>query len=337
MIGGAGLSAAAAAIARGCAAARANAATLAIAALAYAPAALADDAVAWLARAAAAAQQLNYVGTIVYQHGGHVETSRLVHWNDAGSEYEKLVNLEGPPREVIRSHGEVRCYYPDAKVVRIEPRTFRNAFPSLSPLQQKALAEFYELRKAEPDRVAGLDAQAWVFEPKDGLRYGHKFWVDAATGLLLKARILDERNEPVEQFAFTDLAIGAKVDRDMVKPSWSAVPPEWEVREVGPGEVVFRETGWLVNRLPPGFSKIVEGYRTLRGKRAPVAHLVYSDGLVAVSVFVEPLRGSAHATGLMQQGGINVYVRQFDDYLVTVLGEVPGVTIRQMAYSVARR
>ncbi len=49
-----------------------------------------------------------------------------------GSEFEKLVNLEGPAREVIRRNGEVRCYYPDAKVIRIEPRTFRNAFPSLS-------------------------------------------------------------------------------------------------------------------------------------------------------------------------------------------------------------
>jgi len=337
MIGVADPSAGAAATPRLLAAARVQVAALALASLAFAPVALAEDAAAWLARAAAAAKQLNYVGTIVYQHGGRIETSRLVHWNDAGSEYEKLVNLEGPPREVIRSQGEVRCYYPEAKVVRVEPRTFRNAFPSLSPQQQKSLANFYEMRKAEPDRVAGLDAQAWVFEPKDGLRYGHKFWVDTATGLLLKARILDERNEPVEQFAFIDLALGAKIDRDMVKPSWTAAPPEWQVREVGVGDVEPKETGWLVNRVPAGFAKIVEGYRSLRGKRAPVAHLVYSDGLVAVSVFVEPVGAAAHPTGLMQQGGINIYVRQFDDMLVTVLGEAPGVTVRQIAYSVARR
>jgi len=91
-------------------------------------------------------------------------------------------DLEGPAREVIRSKGEVRCYYPDAKVVRIEPRTFRNAFPSLSAQQQKALTEYYELRKAEADRVAGLDVQAWIFEPKDGLRYGQKLWFERATG-----------------------------------------------------------------------------------------------------------------------------------------------------------
>jgi sigma-E factor negative regulatory protein RseB len=314
----------------------ARAVLLGMATLAAAPAAVADDAMPWLARAAAAARQLNYVGTIVYQHGGFVETSRLVHLNDLGEEFEKLVNLDGPAREVIRSDGEVRCYYPDAKIVRIEPRTFRNAFPSLSPQQQKALAEFYDFRKAETGRVAGLETQAWIFEPRDGLRYGHKFWADAATGLLVKARIVDDRNEVVEQFTFTDITIGAKIDREMVKPTWAAAPPGWHVRQPGPGEVEMRETGWAVTRIPPGFSKVVEGFRRLHGTRR-VAHLVFSDGLVAVSVFVEPIGGAPHPIGLSSQGGINVYIRQLDENLVTVLGEAPAVTVRQIANSVARR
>jgi sigma-E factor negative regulatory protein RseB len=297
----------------------------------------ADDAAAWLQRAAQAARQMNYVGTIVYQHGGRVETSRLVHLNDNGMEFEKLVNLDGPAREVIRAQGEVRCYYPDAKVVRIEPRTFRNAFPSLSPQQQKALTDYYTFRKAEPGRVAGVDAQAWVFEPKDGLRFGHKFWSDVATGLLLKARIIDENGEVVEQFAFTDLSIGARVDREMVRPSWPPAPPDWVVRAAGPGDVELRDTGWSVAKLPPGFTKIVEGYRALRGRKHPVAHLVYSDGLVAVSVFVENVGSAPHPTGLAQRGGTNIFVRQADDYLITVLGEAPPAAMRQIAASVVRR
>jgi sigma-E factor negative regulatory protein RseB len=313
----------------------ARAVVLASTLLAVAPAAFADDAIAWLTRAAAAARQLNYVGTIIYQHGGYVETSRLTHLNDLGEEFEKLVNLEGPAREVIRSHGEVRCYYPDTRTVRIEPRTFRNAFPSLSPQQQKSLAEFYDFRKAETARVAGLDTQAWVFEPKDGMRYGHKFWADPATGLLVKARLVDDRNEVIEQFAFTELTIGAKITRDMVKPTWAATPPDWHVRQPGQGEVDMKDTGWTVGRVPPGFFKIVEGVRRLRGTRE-VVHLVYSDGLVAVSVFVEPV-GTQHPIGPSSQGGINVYIRQLDENLVTVLGEAPAVTVRQIANSVTRR
>ena len=319
-----------------CRAPRAWMAALVLAGCAFAPLGAAQDATALLSRAATAARLLNYTGTLVYQHAGRVETTRLVHLNEGGKEFEKLVNLEGPPREVIRSNGEVRCYYPDAKVVRIEPRTFRNAFPSLSAQQQKALTEYYELRKAEADRVAGLDVQAWVFEPKDGLRYGQKLWFERVTGLLLKARIMNERNEPVEVFTFTDMSIGGKIDHEMVKASWPPAPPAWQVHDAGPAEADAADTGWVIRGAPPGFSRVAEGYRTLRGKRSPVAHIVYSDGLVAVSVFVEPAAG-VHPVGLLQQGGVNVFVRDADGYVVTALGEAPATTIRQIANSVSHR
>ena len=128
-----------------------------------------------------------------------------------------------------------------------------------------------------------------MFEPKDGMRYGHKLWADTNSGLLLKAQLLNEHNVPIEQFVFTDIEIGVKIERDTMRPTYRPPPPDWETRLSLPGDVVQQDTGWMVKDLPPGFSKIVEGYRTLRGKVGPVAHLVYSDGLVAVSVFVEPM------------------------------------------------
>jgi len=299
--------------------------------------ALAQEPISWLARAADAARTLNYVGTIVYQHGGRVETSRLVHRSEGGAESEKLVNLDGPAREVIRSETEVRCYYPDNKILRIEPRTFRNAFPALSAQQQKALTDHYFVRKGDSERVAGFDAQAWVFEPKDRYRYLQRFWVDANTGLLLKVRIQNERNETVEQFAFTDLTIGGPIDREMVRPTWTGTPKDWQVQQLAPGAIESKDTGWEVTRLPPGFAKTGEGFRALHGKRDPVAHLVYSDGLVTVSVFIEPASSAPRASGHAQVGGVSVFVRQVDDSVVTVLGEAPGATIRNIANAVIRR
>ena len=314
---------------------RAGAGSLFVAALIASPLSFAQDAAQWLARVSKAARTLNYTGTIVYQFGGRSETSRIVHLNEGGQEWEKLVSLDGPAREVIRSAGEVRCYYPDAKMVRIEPRTFRNVFPSLSAEQMRNLAQYYNFRVVDGERIAGHTADIVVFEPKDGLRYGHRFWADAATGLLLKARMINERGDVIEQFAFTDVAVNAKIDRDMVKPSWPAAPVDWEVKQ-GSGADTPHETGWLVGKVPPGFAKIMEGFRTLRGKQ-PVAHIVYSDGLVAVSVFVEPTSLTQTQIGFSQQGGINVFSVKNDAYLVTVLGEAPPATIRQIAQSVARR
>ena len=309
---------------------------VALAALLFAGNVLAEDAAQVLSRAAAAARQQNYTGTILYQHGSRNQISHLVHLFD-GAEQSKLVNLEGPRREVIRTANEVRCYYSDAKVVRIEAPEFRNAFPTLSSQQQKTLVDYYDMRKAEADRIAGRDAQAWLFVPKDGDRFPHKLWTDAATGILLKAALFNDRNDVLEQFAFLDIVLGARLGRDQVASTAGAAPADWQIQNVAAADPDARDTGWVATRVPPGFARIAEGFRPLHGKRQPVAHIVYSDGLVAISVFVEPLNAPPRNSGAVQQGVINAYSRQVDDYLVTVLGEAPGATLRDVAFSVVRR
>ncbi|MFO1414404.1 MAG: MucB/RseB C-terminal domain-containing protein [Burkholderiales bacterium] len=301
-----------------------------------ASAARAEDAAQWLARVTHAARTLNYSGTVVLQSPTRTDTFRLSHLNENGQEWEKLLSLDGPAREIVRTGTEVRYYFPDAKVVLFEPRTFRNVFPSLSTETIRNLTQYYDFKTIGGDRVAGINADVVVFEPRDGLRYGHKFWSDAATGLLLKARLINERGDVVEQFSFTDVTVNAKVDKDMVKPSWATVPADWRVRQSGPGEVELKDTGWLVGKVPPGFAKISEGFRKLPGKPNPVAHIVYSDGLVAISIFVEPFTVTQTQVGLTQTGGLAQYTTRSDAALVTVMGEAPPATVRQIAQSVAR-
>jgi sigma-E factor negative regulatory protein RseB len=293
----------------------------------------------WLQRAATAARTLDYVGTVTnltYQHGMRVENSRLVHFNDNGIEFEKITSLDGPAREVIRVNDQVRCYYYDAKLMRAEPRALHSVFPSLLPRQIKTLLQQYTMRKAETARVAGFETQAWVFEPKDGLRYGHKFWIEPNSGLLLKVVMLNESNEQVEQFAFTDIQIGGRLDRSAFKTQFPAPPADWQVVEKPVADVALQDTGWVVNDVPAGFTKVMEGWRTFHG-RDKVAWLVFSDGLVSISVFVEPATPAPQAIGPSQQGSVNTYKRPLSENLVTVLGEAPAPTVRQVASSVSRR
>ena len=317
---------------------RVGSCVVAAAALLLARSAFAQEAAEWLQRAAQAARSLNYSGTLVYRHGnGREETTRVLHLVDSSGEHEKLINLDGEAREVVRNNDQIRCYYPDAKVIRLESRASRNAFPALLPQQRSTLAQYYNFNKAETERIAGLETQAYIFQPKDGLRYAHKLWADVATGLLVKAQLLNERGFPLEQFQFSDIQIGAKIEREMVRPTYTPPPPDWQMREAMPGDVTPQDTGWQVKDLPPGFTKLVEGYRTLPGKQKRVAHLVFSDGLVAVSVFVEDMPEAPQPIGLSQQKGVNVYSCQLSDHLVTVLGETPSATVRQIADSVAER
>lgn len=297
-----------------------------------------DQALAMLQRIADAARQLNYLGTFVYQHGDQVETSRIVHVLDDSGEYEKLETLDGPRREIIRNNNEVLCYYPEAKIVRSEKRVSRRTFPALLPEQISSITEHYQIRKGEPERIAGHDSEALVLEPRDGLRYGHKFWAETSSGLLLKARMVDERHNVVEQFSFTQLTIGGSVSRDMVKPSFDVRFPEWRLDRFSNDMVSKVDSGWSVKSFPAGFRKIMEMRRSKQGNSVPVTHLVYSDGLAAVSVFIEPSASRSRINeGLTRQGAINIYTRTIKDQVITVLGEAPASTVMQIGDSISFR
>jgi sigma-E factor negative regulatory protein RseB len=292
----------------------------------------------WLRKIANAARQLNYAGTFVYQHGDHFETCRITHFVDRTGEYEKLETLDGPKREIIRNNDEILTFDAEHRVVKRERRTPRNSFPALLPDQLAHLTEHYQLRKGDQARIAGYYAQALVLEPRDAFRYGHKLWADVATGLLLKARMLDEKGQVVEQSVFTQLIIGNSVTRDSVRPTFDSQNPEWRRESQGPDSAAPADTGWTVGNQPAGFRKVIEMKRFKAGTQAPVAHLVYSDGLAAVSIFIEPLpAGRDYKEGLTRQGAVNIYTRPLPGQLVTVLGEAPAVTVMQMANSVALR
>ncbi len=292
-----------------------------------------DEALSWLQRIANAARELNYTGTFVYQHGDLAESSRITHFTDPTGEYEKLETLDGPKREIIRNNDEVLTFFFDTQVLRREKRTPRKTFPALLPDQLTALTEHYQLRKGGRERVAGYDSQALILEPRDEFRYGHKLWAELKTGLLLKARMLSESRKVIEQFHFTQVQINAPLTRASVQPSFP-VPPPGSPAGVLPSPAAA-DTGWTVGSQPAGFKKIMEMRRTKQGGTVQVTHLVYSDGLAAVSVFIEPLPPGRPADGVSHQGAVTIYTKSLPDQLVTVLGETPAATVRQIGDSVA--
>jgi sigma-E factor negative regulatory protein RseB len=92
---------------------------------------------------------------------------------------------------------------------------------------------------------------------------------------------------------------------------------------------------WKVVAVPTGFKKIMEMRRPLHGNKTAVIHFVFSDGLAGISVFIETLGNNFDKKiGLSSRGAIHVYRKIKDDYLVTVVGEVPPRTVMQIADSV---
>jgi len=312
-----------------------------------------NDALSLLQKSVAAARHLNYVGTIVHQTDGHVETSRIVHKVDPSGEHERLEVLDGTPREVIRNNDEVTCYLSGGKTVNTGKRQNKKSFPALLPESLSNLADSYVIELGGRERVAGYECQVIVLKPKDDMRYGHKLWVDGNSGLLLKAMVT-EGGKTVEQFLFTQITIGGNIDKAMLKPKYSGKnaaqtvggnAPAKPEEASPPGASALNspvQLGWQAKNLPPGFKKIMEMKRNLPGKPSPVGHLVYSDGLAAVSVFIEPtaqMYPAAPSVPPLQglspgRGAINVFTRTVGDSLVTVVGETPQATVMQIGNSV---
>ena len=300
--------------------------------------AVSQDGLALLKQMASASRRLNYSGTFVYQHAGQNETSRIVHFvNPAGGEFEKLETLDGPAREVIRTNDQVTCYLPDSKTVIIEKRSTRR-FPALLPEQLSGVADNYVVSVTGMDRVAGYDCRVVMLEPKDKMRYGHQFCAEAGSGLPLRARTLSEKNQLLEAFAFTDLRIGGSFSREQVRSRYAAKSKEWKVDHSALAiSDVPADTGWSLTRQPTGFKKLTELKRSIAGRAAMVSHIVYSDGLAAISVFIEPLPKARPARSLSHQGAVNIYIRPVADHMVTVLGEAPAATVMQIANSLEFR
>lgn len=298
-----------------------------------------ENGLSWLRKMASASRQLNYTGTFIYRHGNDIEASRIVHYvNAAGGEFERLETLDGPPREVIRTNNQVTCYLPNTKTVLIEKRS-RRRFPALLPAQLTGgLAQHYTVRQSGMGRAAGYDCRVVVLIPKDRLRYGHKFCAEASSGLPLRAKTVDEKGTLLESFAFTEVKLGGKFDRDKVQSRYAAESKNWKTaRAASPSADRPGRTGWVLARELPGFRKVTESKRSIAGHGATVFHLVYSDGLAAVSVFIEPLPKSYPPQSLSHQGAVNIYVRLVADHMVTALGEAPAATVMRIANSLEYR
>ena len=305
---------------------------------AQAPASAPLEAREWIDRIAKSARELPYTGVFIQQTADGVSTSRITHLVDRqGVELEKLEMLDGPQTEIIRRNEEMYCYHPDAKTVRVDRRVSGRFFPSLISGNSKAITENYNVKLGNIERVAGFDCQWVILEPKDAMRYKQKLCAEIGTGLLLRARMYNDRNQMLEQFMFTQLDLNRSVARQSLKSRFEQLPG-WQTNDLAkPTKTV--DTGWKVANLPAGFKKVAEMIRNMVGRPAPVSQLVFSDGLLHVSVFVEPIQGNAQTSGarMTDDSPIAFAMRPVADHQITVMGEVPVAAVQAIADSVMLR
>jgi sigma-E factor negative regulatory protein RseB len=298
----------------------------------------ADDVRALLDRMHLAVEQLNYEGTFVHVQGGNAENLHVVHRNLDGRISERIVSLDGVGREIIRQDDEVQSILPDRGIVLLKQRqSGSGSMLTAVPPFAEDFEPFYELTMYRNARVAKRETQVIGIKPRDRYRYGYLLWLDSETGMPLKSQMRDENDRVLEQILFTQIRILDSVPDAALRPSVDTEGYTW-FRPAERGTVQAADESWRATRLPAGFRLSIARSSLIAGSEYPVQHLVYSDGLATVSVFVDDPNSTNNVDeGFVTVGSTNAFSLTVNGRKVTAVGEVPRQTVRSIATSLTWR
>jgi sigma-E factor negative regulatory protein RseB len=307
----------------------------------------ADDPREWLQRMNKALATRNYDGTFFHISGGRVETMRIVHRVRSGRVTERLQSLDGSGREFVRANDELTCYLPDQHTVLVEPQQNPGPFLGALPQFDAAVSDFYHIEAQPEAHIMGRPVRVIAVNPKDQFRFGYRLWLDEKTAMPLKTQLCDSHGQVIEQIFFARLEMPENIPDSDLAPTVHTDGMRWVRQGPSIDNASAALAAYRASQLPPGFRLTVQGAQTLGGASAPASHLVYSDGLATVSVFVEeqgssvasaPAAADAQAQapmqGLARVGSGYAFSTVIQGHQVTAVGEVPAQTVEFIAHSV---
>lgn len=283
-----------------------------------------------------AERSVNFRGTFVYRHNDKMVAMKIVRARGEHGMRERLVSLNGLEGEVVRHPHRVKCLVPDSA----HPLIYDNHQPGVDNHDSiigriDEISSYYHLRVVGVGRVAERMAHKLVITPRDEHRYGYQIWVDQQSGLVLRSEHLSPAGRVLEQMIYTDIELfGEHIPDDVTQLFASNSVGETPVRQADRrGKSGTADNNWAVNYIPNGF--VLASYHSQgESSHAKFEHIVFSDGLASVSVFIEKQSGHRPFNGVSQHGAMNAFLATVDDYQVVVVGEVPLRTLEQIGVSV---
>jgi sigma-E factor negative regulatory protein RseB len=294
----------------------------------------------WLARANDASRHRSYAGTfVVSSNTGAMASARIWHTVDGELQVERVESLTGARRSTFRRNEQVVTFLPESHVVRMERRESLGLFTNLLKTADSAIPEFYGARRLGAERVAGFETDLVQLVPRDGLRFGYRIWSERRSGLVVKLQTIDAEGSVLEQSAFSELAMDVPVRAEKLSQMMAA-PEGWRIERAEVVKTTPEAEGWQLKAPVPGFRAISCYKRPIAGLPSAEGTMqwVFSDGLAAVSLFLEPFDARRHTQeGVFASGATQTLTHRVQDWWLTAVGEVPAATLRAFAMSLERR
>ncbi len=270
-----------------------------------------------LKKMAAANRELDYRGSFTYEYAGTLKAVRITHVVADDLEYESLLYLNGPRREVVRGGLSPEC------------RKGGDDFLAGVPVPTEFASHLetnYELYLRGEDRVADRDVRVIHVVPKDGMRYGYILSLDKETGLLLQSLLVGTSRRVMERFQYVDISYQLdSTEKDALVAKGQEAPAVG-----GCVEPSVADLKWQAKWLPDGF-RLVSASSQVEGQTS----MVFSDGLSFVSVFVSADGNPAFPPIQAQRGATVAQIARLNhngkEYAICVVGEVPPTTAERIA------
>jgi sigma-E factor negative regulatory protein RseB len=205
------------------------------------------------------------------------------------------------------------------------------------PAVDDQTASFYDIRELTRTRLNRRNTHVISVTPKDAYRYGYRLWIDDSTAMPLKSQLCDAGGNVIEQIVFAELTLPARIPDSAFKPEVSTEGFQWLRTQSAPANPAAAALAWNAMRLPPGFRMSVRAAQTLPGSAGPVDHMVFTDGMASVSVFVESQQTKMSEPPSPESatfGSSSAFSTVVDGYKITAVGEVPPDTVRYIASQV---
>lgn len=296
-----------------------------------------QEAIERLNQMSMAMSQLTYQGTFVYVQGSLVETMRITHVVDEDGIHERLVAETGPQRELWRDAGGVSWVAKDSRAVVRDPAFNRSYFPEVTAGAVEKATDYYDISLGGMEPLAGRLGRKLSIVPRDDYRYGYTLWLEEPSGLLLKWELFENPARPLARLMFTDIRIGHEVDRGELAST--ATMDDYQTRPSDlpeKQEVTHAKPKWAPVTLPPGF-RLTSHRRQEKQSADLFQHLVYSDGIATVSVYVEKaVEGGSPPSGTSRLGTTHAFSRLAAGFQITVVGDVPALTVKDIGMAVTQ-
>lgn len=294
-----------------------------------------ESAKLWLEQLSKSLRELNFTTSFVVVKNNQAEPYHWLHGiGENSQELEIFSRLNGPRRDILRQGDIVSYIEPEQEPYSIISNHVQSPIPTIFRGDFSELEDNYRFISVGRSRVLGRVAQLVRIVAKDKYRFSYWLWLDQETGLLLKMAILTRQGLLLEQIQFTHIEVSEQLSESLVQFQSTELPEIIKLNNQHKNRVL----AWKVDWLPQGFAVIKSNQHNLnshnQGENKAVEFMLFSDGLVEISVYVNLSQENFRAPEYASDGATMVFNHIVQGIEVGIVGDIPLATAKKIAESI---